>query len=356
MRTRVQRADRVLTILDVAREAKVSIATVSRALSVDPACASRTRERVLEVAKRMGYRRNPAGAILASTGKAQHGAGTPAVALIAMPAPGRQGSDNLPAELLLFPEAARSLGYAAETVCIRSLSELGPALDRVYARGCSCLVLWLITREPYWRQPIDWRRFSIVSITLEREDTPFHNVRRRRFGDMVRALEELRGRGYRRIGVTLLRHGYEEATDLEWLGAVRSFQYLRLRGSARIFVLSRGEFPPPEFPDWLRQHRPDAVISFNPAAWGSISDTGLRPPRDIGFLTLHHAGIEVAQEPGEHRIVSGFAEDLRATLTVAVRHAEQLFRHSVFGIQERREVLEIPATWIEGSTLSPRDG
>nr|WP_245396567.1 LacI family DNA-binding transcriptional regulator [Jiella sonneratiae] len=47
-----------ITVRDVAREAKVSVATVSRALSDDPTIARETRERVLEKAKEMGYAPN----------------------------------------------------------------------------------------------------------------------------------------------------------------------------------------------------------------------------------------------------------------------------------------------------------
>jgi len=46
------------TILDVAEKAKVSIATVSRALNNQPGCSAETRKRVMKVARELGYEPN----------------------------------------------------------------------------------------------------------------------------------------------------------------------------------------------------------------------------------------------------------------------------------------------------------
>ncbi|HZP81580.1 MAG TPA: LacI family DNA-binding transcriptional regulator, partial [Chthonomonadaceae bacterium] len=46
------------TVIDVAREAGVSHMTVSRVFSGQNAVAERTRERILEVARQLGYRPN----------------------------------------------------------------------------------------------------------------------------------------------------------------------------------------------------------------------------------------------------------------------------------------------------------
>ena len=43
------------TIKDIAREANVSLATVSRSLNHDPCVTDAMRTRVLETAKRLGY-------------------------------------------------------------------------------------------------------------------------------------------------------------------------------------------------------------------------------------------------------------------------------------------------------------
>src|SRR3954454_18940630 len=49
---------RAVTLQDVAREARVAVSTVSRALSVPERVNVRTREHVQEVARRLGYRPN----------------------------------------------------------------------------------------------------------------------------------------------------------------------------------------------------------------------------------------------------------------------------------------------------------
>jgi LacI family transcriptional regulator len=53
-----------ITIYDIAEEAKISYATVSRALKNDPRISEKTREKVKGLAKTLGYRPNHAGQIL----------------------------------------------------------------------------------------------------------------------------------------------------------------------------------------------------------------------------------------------------------------------------------------------------
>src|SRR5215475_6937400 len=57
-----------ITIHDVARETRVSLTTISRALRNQPGIAESTRERVKRAARRLGYVPNLAGAAL-STGR-----------------------------------------------------------------------------------------------------------------------------------------------------------------------------------------------------------------------------------------------------------------------------------------------
>src|SRR5262245_61748067 len=47
-----------VTIYDLARRLNISIATVSRGLKDDPAVSKKTRKKIFEVAKEMGYRSN----------------------------------------------------------------------------------------------------------------------------------------------------------------------------------------------------------------------------------------------------------------------------------------------------------
>ncbi len=50
--------EKEVTILDIARELNVSIATVSRALNNDPVVSKKTKKKVLEMASKVGYRHN----------------------------------------------------------------------------------------------------------------------------------------------------------------------------------------------------------------------------------------------------------------------------------------------------------
>lgn len=51
--------DKEVTILDLAKQLNISIATVSRALNDDPVVSKKTKKRVFELAAEVGYRHNP---------------------------------------------------------------------------------------------------------------------------------------------------------------------------------------------------------------------------------------------------------------------------------------------------------
>jgi LacI family transcriptional regulator len=50
--------DKEITMYDLAKQLKISIATVSRALQDDPVVSKKTKKRILELAEAMGYRSN----------------------------------------------------------------------------------------------------------------------------------------------------------------------------------------------------------------------------------------------------------------------------------------------------------
>lgn len=52
-------SDRQVTLKQIALEAGVSVMTVSRALRNQPSSASATRQRIQQIAERLGYRPNP---------------------------------------------------------------------------------------------------------------------------------------------------------------------------------------------------------------------------------------------------------------------------------------------------------
>jgi len=342
----------VPTIRDVAREAGVSLATVSRALNCAPNCPESTRRLVAQAVEKLGYRRDPAGVILGGRRRSRARTDRLAVAHLYGPRDRWPEAKSDPT----FSETAEQMGYLPYTESLASMDELGAKLDSLYARGCQLLLLKLVTPEPFWELPVGWERFAVTSLSIQREDDPFHHVRRRRSGDVYKAFEELLARGYRRIAPVLFRHPQLEETDIEWRGAVDGYAAMRL-GEASIppMMFEQGK-KPADFVKWMKRHRPDAVLASFTSVYHWLSEAGYRMPEDLGFVTLHGGNRPVESQDGRRLILTGF--DVKSSwkfiVRAVLRHLEALWKHSERGIPPMQEMIEIPAPWVAGETVRER--
>src|SRR4051812_36273391 len=133
---------RVPRMADVAKLAGVSHQTVSRVLNGMPGVRPETRDRVLEVVTELGYRRNLAARLLASSRSQTVGVVT-------------WGTSQFgPANVLLALEAAaRQTPYRLETVNVASLSTeaFRDAVDQLLERGVEAMVV-IVPHEAILRE------------------------------------------------------------------------------------------------------------------------------------------------------------------------------------------------------------
>ena len=93
-----------ITIYDVAREANVSMATVSRVVNGNPNVKPTTRKKVLEVIERLGYRPNAVARGLASKKTTTVGVIIPDISnMLYLP--------SLPAELKILPQCINIISF-----------------------------------------------------------------------------------------------------------------------------------------------------------------------------------------------------------------------------------------------------
>jgi DNA-binding LacI/PurR family transcriptional regulator len=347
---------------DIAREAKVSVSTVSLALRNRPQIPLATRERVQAIAKALGYQPNPlVSAYQANVRKGTHQTFRGTIAWIDdTPSGGSKRSAAYTQMLAGAQEQAQAHGFSLDVLS----ADIDPKddegnrarLERIMvARG----IVGVIFPPLWWARMLtyEWQSVAVAAYGgnagfVEKHDpSGFASLRYTHvvtdvYHDTRLALAHLRGLGYRRIA--LITSSYHE------IGAGYRFTASRHAFSSEyadvpfIEPWVSGDLtvdPPRGFRSWLRKARPDAVLTTLDCSRAWLSACGLEAPRDIG---LAHPFLGSGEEGW-----SGVRENnslVGRTLLDAV--VAQVLRGE-HGAPADPKSLQMIGRWEEGSTTRP---
>ena len=178
------------TIYDIAEQARVSIATVSRVLNGSPRVSELTRGRVLDVARQLGYQPNASAQNLARQNTRVVAAVVPAMTSPFYMEVLRGVQDRLDAS-----------DYDLVVYTSRTLDKVDGALGRAVRRGTSDGLLLLSTPVTEARAELLRAAGPVVLVDVAHDAFDAVAVDNRRGG--AEAIRHLAARGHARIGVVL---------------------------------------------------------------------------------------------------------------------------------------------------------
>jgi len=159
------------------------------------------------------------------------------------------------------------------------------------------------------------------------------------------AAEQLTARGYQRIGVAVTKW-IVNRSQFGYSGGLFHWQ-LGVPEADRVPLLlfpnndiSRGF---EVFAKWMRDHEPDALITFDTHVPGWLKRLGMRVPKDIGFV-VHDWTPKMKDFAGIYQRrdhLAAAAVDLVVT---------QLSQHE-HGVPEVPRQIMIPPQWVEGASV-----
>jgi DNA-binding LacI/PurR family transcriptional regulator len=335
-----------ISLRDIAAEAKVDRATVSRALRNHPGIPPETRHRIQEIARRLNYRVNPLVSTVMShartVGKETY-VGTLAY-LTAWPT--RSGWHDVATDRRYFAGAsarAGQSGYRLEEFWLKEPRMTARRMCEVLeARGITGLILAPLPFPPArGHLSLDLSRFAAVTLGYSVWRPNLDRVVSHHGNNVVRAVHELRRLGYRRIGLAL-REGLDEREDRNIVVSFR-FAQQAMAAANRLPVMLIGAHGKRDFARWVQFHRPDAVISFGGPAWQWLRDLGLAIPAGVAYVEL-----DLPDTSGACAGIDQHPEALAATvvdLLVAQLHRNEL------GVPALPKLMLIEGTWIPGATV-----
>lgn len=336
---------------EVAAKARVSTATVSKCLRGVPGVSEQTRERVRQIATRLGYRPHPYVSALMQNRRKRQGAAPPNPVLAFVTAfPEADGWLKAPSPLLrlLHAGARERAGERGYTLGHFWLHQDGMSSYRfgemLHARGIRGVML---PPFPDLNARIDmaWSHFSVVSHGLTVAHPVFHRTSNDHYQSMMLALQECRRRGYRRPGFAM-DGPLGERLECRWEAAF-------LTGRAKMGFDTGVE---PHFfsswdagatAKWLRREKPDVLISLlREDHIAELKKHGVRIPRDLGGISL-----SVHEQGGP---LSGIHQNARLMGVLAIDKLVDLVERGESGVPTHPLTLTIDGVWNEGETLRSR--
>lgn len=281
---------------DIAKEAGVSVATVSLALRKHASIPESTRERIRAVATKIGYRPNPRVAELMNHIRRNRAADAlgEGVALF--------WSDSTKERVEALPylddfvqgvrECLRRNGYSLE--CYYQDPELKPdRLERMLrSKGIRGLILAPLMQSVGQTLSWNWNNFSTIVAGSANWQPDFNRVSFNHFGEMSTILRHLHEDGFHRIGLVVdtLLEARSQHTIVGGFWAA-----LEVDVPKRKAFFEAGPDSRRDFFRWLEDYQPDSIIVAYPPALKWIKEA--KKPVPV-FLRMVQQGSENNAHPG----------------------------------------------------------
>jgi LacI family transcriptional regulator len=329
----------------VAKEAGVSVATVSLALRKHPSIPLTTRRKVEKFARKLDYRPNP----LVSAFVAHSRSGRPLVRhqviayLTSHPHPLAQ-SDHVTRHMEGARERATSHGFKVEEVWLKEPGMTSARIDKILATRNIRAVIINRLPSPQHRIKLDWNALSAVTIGTSLLWPELHRVMHSQPESLWLALRQLKRRGYRRVGFAVLSDSQMAVNKF----ATHTFHV------AKRSIYNQDDIPsflgtsldrrdPSKFLNWVKKQKVDAIMSPSGPLVGTMRRAGIHIPGKVGFLHINC--------PENEPSYSGVFQDKRMLGAVAVDYVVSMLYRNERGIPEYPQTILLKCKWREGETL-----
>ena len=337
---------------DIAERLEISQAAVSLALRNSREVSPALCKRVQQTAEKMGYRPDPLLSSLSHYRRSK----TPmtvgqALAWINIWDPPEQLRELKEFDLYWkgAEAEAEKAGYRLDEFVVND--DLTPKrLEKILiSRGITGLLLPPATKHNF---PLKWKDFNWDSFCLIRfgysfTDLETHVITSDQYANSELACEQIRNRGYRRIGYV---DNLARPKHWRFAGGFLSTSYRNEQFAIIPPLLIDVKAPAQarrQVATWLKKHKLDAIFSPIPEIRKILNDIGLRVPEDVGLATTSVL---------DGNVDAGIYQNSEEIGRTAVKLLISLIHHNERGIPEFCHETFVKGSWVDGSTLPSRLG
>lgn len=337
-----------VTLSDVARVYGCHGTTVGLALRNHPSLPEKTCKRIQALALEMGYRPDPALQSLVAhrKGRMQHkGFSTIAVISDRPTADGwHKGHPTGEAYFEGMTERAEALGYKLDEFTVLPDHSHAQHVDRILrARSLTAVIVAPLHNQSDPIQ-LNWPHYCVISLgfSLHKPVLPCVDHQHRTGTQM--AVENLIDLGYRRLALinsVAVELRVEQGWSAGFYGAVHLNED-RVKGFALISPKIT-DLCCPEVLDWIRQKKPEVVMTAEYRLYNYLREAGFKIPEEIGFVQLDRQG-----NMGD---VAGIDQNSRAIGAETVSFISLLQTANIRGVPALRNIHLIRGRWVMGETV-----
>ncbi len=320
--------------------------SVSYALRNDQRISSALRQRIVRVARRLGYTPDAAlSAVMSHVRKASNRNILP----IAWINTDDRREDLWRNKVNLIPyfqgaqARCAAFGYRLDELWLCEPGMTEHRLSRIlYQRGIKGVIIAPPDRLRIRHIRLDWEYFAAVSFT-QAIFPKLYRVTHDDYYNISLVLKLLRHNGYRRIGFCINQQDYYRSRQI--YAAALSFFHTQIPPRERVplVIHTHSEIAGDKFLGWLKRYEPDVVVGKHHGLLRWIESSGLSVPDDVGVV---HLGLE-----GDCDDWAGIISHKREVGALAVERVVSLININQFGLPDISQDILIPGRWKKGNTL-----
>jgi LacI family transcriptional regulator len=238
------------------------------------------------------------------------------------------------------------LGYSLQHIRVKTNAPESPQLTQILnTLGIRGLIL-----APFEHHldtiDLEFDNFSIVTIEKPTLYPNFQYITQNHFSNVLLCWEKLRERNYTSVGLVVMTdladrwHHHWEAAHNYALSQInpspKPIPILKLNSGSEIDSVRH----------WIREHKPQVVISRCDQFFVAAKQENLRIPEDIGYVSLNISD--------DHPEASGINQNRKAIGSIAIDALNGLLLGNQRGERTVATGTLVEGTWHEGDTLPSR--
>lgn len=343
-----------VTMAALAAMAGVSKNTVSLALRGDRRIGEATRSRIHALAEKHGYHKNPVVAHLMSELRKNKTSEYRRTLALFNAHTDREALTRHPTVSTWVKgcrRRAESQGYLFDVFWLHDPELNGPRLARILqARGIAGGIMVGLF-NPAWLPPRFlslWSEIACVVTGVRTHEPTLSFCCVDHHALMLEAMRQVLSLGYRRPALALSSTVDQLVEGRFSAGMIIGQQALPEKDRLPRFDKQEGEEGFQRFRSWMREHRPDVLLTLHRDLKGWLERLSYRVPEDVGLVDLEHNSAYADWASMEQR--NDLSGEAAVDLVVSMLHNNEsgvpAFPRSILGSSH----------WVSGTTVRPQVG